>query len=512
MHVRVCDCDCTKQINALLILCMSPNKQIQAQGEMSFSSSAAPAAAVVDLIGSESDDGAEDPHPAAALRAPPASSHDDDCDGDLRRALELSKEAAEAADAAAFSARHDEDADLLRVLELSKKTAEAEAARPTSPFTIPACCLPRRTLTKDEFRDAIRSVADRNGGLANMEEGSLVKTGNSRMPSASSSQDCEEGVRVHHRQTRAQYGRYTIEAFWRLLDRLERGDYDREGNGGGGSRIRKKAITAFVDIGHGLGIQVLQCGLGLGVPSRGVEIMSERHLIADVFRTGLPDALPPGDRPDLSHIELRCADFTKAVLPPPGEEEKEEEDEKGVGRGSRDNGLRDFLLCRDLDATAREGMVLFANNACEIFAGRSNNGRDPPLDAHLAELFGNLPVGGRLVTLEDVSGHLHRSANWYSTEVLDSGPDAVTWGSDSVEVYVLTKLADSWTCRNEDCDTRKFGEGAATNVLDGNGRLGDACVYCGGGTERTLRDRGRKRGRGDDNVNHHDQGQSGDDP
>ena len=98
-----------------------------------------------------------------------------------------------------------------------------------------------------------------------------------------------------------------------------------------------------------------------------------------------------------------------------------------------------------------------------------------------------------MVTLEDISGHLHTNTNWFRRDVFQSGVEAVTWGGKSVEVYVLTKLRDDWTCENKDCESRQFGEGAASNVVDENGRLGSSCVYCGGGPKRMFRKRMRNR-------------------
>ena len=119
-------------------------------------------------------------------------------------------------------------------------------------------------------------------------------------------------------------------------------------------------------------------------------------------------------------------------------------------------------------------------------------------DAHLANLFANMQVGGRMVTLTDVSRHLCQSSEWFSRDVFDSGNGAVSWGNQnkSVKIYVLTKLNDYWTCRDNNCPSKKWGDDLAKNtVVDENGDLCEVCVFCDAPAKRCTRVRKPKRRR-----------------
>lgn len=156
-------------------------------------------------------------------------------------------------------------------------------------------------------------------------------------------------------------------------------------------------INAFLDVGHGLGIQVLQAGWGyLGVPARGVEIMRDRHIIAENILEWVLGNLR-NDPPDRRLVELELADFSCAIVP----------DKK---TNKRDEKLRELLLFTDKSKEVQQGLVIFINNAEEVFAARSNqNAGAVCLDAHLANLFANMETGGRMMTLTDVSCHLSQS-------------------------------------------------------------------------------------------------------
>lgn len=161
-------------------------------------------------------------------------------------------------------------------------------------------------------------------------------------------------------------------------------------------------IKAFLDIGHGLGIQVLQAGWSLGVPSRGVEIMRDRHLISEQIRKGVLDSCER-PAPDSRMAELRLADFSCAIVPEKNESEEQQKERKE---------LLSFLLFED-KPEVQNGFVIFVNNAEEVFSSRSNQRNTSDcLDAYLARLFANMQVGGRMVTLTDVSPHL-ASSGWF---------------------------------------------------------------------------------------------------
>ena len=410
----------------------------------------------------------------------------DDLDDDIREALELSKKTAKEEEEQRARYRQA----LASMTPSDKKRSSGQNGSDDDDEVVDLTPLQIRTrLPRREFDTAIESVIQQMGGWDKIDNGGLVKAGNMQIKKA----DMAAGGGMA--QTRAQYGRYTCDGFWRLIDVLEgreeadlRDDEDgekekadsvsddekvenrtkRKRSEGGASdvednrkppavsvsnddakssprslRKRKRRnflpdtrpIRAHVDIGHGIGIQVLQAGLGLGIVSRGVEIMKGRQLVAEGIREDLLTCLRR-DPPDMSRIEMHHKDFSRACLP---------DDETG----KCDEWLRTHLLCRDLSEEEQKGLVIFVNNAREIFAARSCNTRgiSAPLDAHLAELFGNMKVGGRMVTLEDISSRLHQNANWYRKDVFQSGSEAVSWGGKSIEIFVFTKLRDDWTCQ-----------------------------------------------------------------
>lgn len=454
----------------------------------SSSTTAAAPASSTNAIGNVSDDGGIDgsPMPRPVEEGSNHVDNADDLDDDIREALELSKKTAKEEEEQRARYRQA----LASMTPTDKKRSNCQNGGDDDNEVIDMTPLQIRTrLPRREFDTAIESVIQQMGGWDKIDNGGLVKAGNMQIKKA----DMAAGGGMA--QTRAQYGRYTCEGFWRLIDVLEgreeadlKGDEDNEkakadsvgddekdennaekkrcegvvcdveddrkpsavseSNDDAKSsprslRKRKRRnflpdtrpIRAHVDIGHGIGIQVLQAGLGLGIVSRGVEIMKGRQAVAESIREDLLTCLRR-DPPDMSRIEMHHKDFSRACLP---------DDETG----KCDEWLRTHLLCRDLSEEEQKGLVIFVNNAREIFAARSCNTRgiSAPLDAHLAELFGNMKVGGRMVTLEDISSHLHQNANWYRKDVFQSGSEAVTWGGKSIEIFVFTKLRDDWTCQ-----------------------------------------------------------------
>ena len=106
-----------------------------------------------------------------------------------------------------------------------------------------------RLLTREEFEKGVNAVVDMNGGLERIERSSLIQQGNSNdMAKEFLPPDCGKN------QTGAQYGRVSIDCMYRIVDILE-GRVNTEQDG-----FRTAPIKAFLDIGHGLGIQVLQMG------------------------------------------------------------------------------------------------------------------------------------------------------------------------------------------------------------------------------------------------------------
>jgi hypothetical protein len=346
-----------------------------------------------------------------------------------------------------------------------------------------------RRLTRQELQEAVDEFVHQQGGYDRIEKGHLIKHGNSNDMNKS----CIAGGGGRH-QTAAQYGRYSILAMWRVFDVLEGkadisiGNNSQPSDGSDGSDGNRLVglpgakITAFVDIGHGIGIQVLQAGWCHGVPSRGVEIMKDRHLVAVSIQDGVIESLR-SDPPDSMAVELRHADFSLAMVP-----DRE--------RSQRDTELHSYLLFKDKSTKVQEGLVIFINNAEDVFAARSNqNAKGMCLDAYLAKMFAQMQIGGRMVTLTDVSCHLNQSADddWFRHDIFDSGVDAVSWGyrGKSVDVHILTKLSNTWYCQNKKCNYMKYyatascyqedsfsTAGAPNDVVNEFGELNEECIYC----------------------------------
>ncbi len=361
-----------------------------------------------------------------------------------------------------------------------------------------------RVLSRNEFEDVIYPLVERNGGFAKIEKGKMVQKGNR-----------PGDVKNNKSQSRAQYGRYMIESFWKVLDVLEgkvgvqqQGDDDDDdeavndesdgkidakssgkpslndsvdANKQEDGQPQNKKITALTDIGHGIGLQVMQAGWTLDVDSRGIELMKGRHEIAQVIYDGVIDGLR-NDPPDSTRVDLRLDNLVHCVFPPPGKSERDEE-------------LRRFVLFQDKPESIQKGLVIFANNAMDVFAARSNDsGSGACLDEHLAELFGNMKVGGRCVTLTDIRCHLtsRDDARWYHYESFQSGVGAVSWSPNkSVAVHVLTKISEDWVCSNEE----NVIPCPPSGVVDEDGRLRTKCLYCLKAPRRKQERRRRKRKR-----------------
>jgi len=349
---------------------------------------------------------------------------------------------------------------------------------------IPPCHI----LSRQEFKKVVDEVVEDLGGYEKIEGGSLIKSGNGAAEFVKGAVTGGSGLK---NQTRAQYGRYSIERLWRVFDVLEGKEdieikeEDDDGDKVASSLEKKKRkldvpkrleglegaeIKAFLDIGHGIGIQVIQAGWSQSVPSRGVEIVKDRHLISELIREGVVERLR-SDPPDSTKAELRLNDFVPAIT-------------------EGDKKLLDFLLFKNKPLDTQEGLVIFVNNAEDVFGARSNdNGQGVALDYRLAQLFAQMQVGGRIVTLTDISSHCQNS-NWFTRTVWKSGTGAVSWGGQnkSLDVFVLTKTKETWTCQNTKCPYLGLGEGGySIPLLGDNGDFLDKCTFCGIGAKRCGR-------------------------
>ncbi len=96
------------------------------------------------------------------------------------------------------------------------------------------------------------------------------------------------------------------------------------------------------------------------------------------------------------------------------------------------------------------------------------------LDAHLANMFAQMQIGGLMVTLTDISCHLTQCTKWFRHDVFDSGLDAVSWGcgNKSVDLHILTKFTTiSSSCQDSSAVV------APNDVVNDFGELNEICVY-----------------------------------
>ena len=174
--------------------------------------------------------------------------------------------------------------------------------------------------------------------------------------------------------------------------------------------------------------------------------------------------------PDGSKIRLLQGDFARGF--PDGAKKQD---------GKPDLHIRNFLLCNDLTYAEQKHLVVFINNAEDVFASRSNDSSDSrSLDSFLAELLGNLRVGVRFVTFTSLSKYMERS-DWWREDVLELEPGCVSWSNKAQKCFVLTKLKDSFACSCNSCPDLE------TSVVDDSGRLQVSCVYCGKQPVRTTK-------------------------
>jgi hypothetical protein len=120
-------------------------------------------------------------------------------------------------------------------------------------------------------------LINKNDGFEKIEKGKMVKKGNK-----------SGDVKSSTKQSKAQYGRYMTKQMWRVFDVLEgkkspqdteavvaaaaackhnKEEEKDEQNEAHTSPLGSK-ITAFVDIGHGIGIQVMMAAWSLNVFAR----------------------------------------------------------------------------------------------------------------------------------------------------------------------------------------------------------------------------------------------------
>ena len=183
-------------------------------------------------------------------------------------------------------------------------------------------CEFRGPIPFDSFNKAAEITVQDNGGWDKIENGGVVAEGNNEMSKSAAGGG---------NQTRAQYGRFKVLAFERLLLKLE----------------GRKKIDAFVDVGHGIGTAVLHAGLTRHIPARGIEIMQQRNLIANLLKHELENLLCKDHiQLDMSQTEFKEGDFTWAVQP--GRDEWTRQRESWNVETGRDEELRNWVSEADV--------------------------------------------------------------------------------------------------------------------------------------------------------------------
>ncbi|VEU42839.1 unnamed protein product [Pseudo-nitzschia multistriata] len=164
-------------------------------------------------------------------------------------------------------------------------------------------------------------------------------------------------------QVKAQYGRVLPHAMKKLMKILELGPDD-----------------IFLDIGHGVGNTCLHASFCIGCDSRGIEVVSDRHEIAEKFRGGMYAEHKGAvvSRPKVGSVDLR------------------------LGR-LEDPSQKDFLT---------KGVTrAYVNNFNGVFAERSSKNNDKWfLDDYIAGLFASMAPGAIMVTFHPLNLGLNRSS------------------------------------------------------------------------------------------------------
>lgn len=147
-----------------------------------------------------------------------------------------------------------------------------------------------------------------------------------------------------------------------------------------------------------------------------------------------------------------------------------------------------------------EADVALVNNACEIFAARSQSrSRNASLDDYIAAIFARMKPGSRMVTfyplplglsLTDANNRRKRAgkpwnanASFFEYRTENLGSSSVSWSNKEVPVYVYTRVPNSsnshapeipmFTCENEKCQT------AGSVLCEKTSLLVENCLVCG---------------------------------
>ncbi len=208
--------------------------------------------------------------------------------------------------------------------------------------------------THKEFFNMWKNWEKKTERMDEVEDSRLIKRANNTMSPTDT-----DG------QVKAQYGRVLPHAMKKMIKILE---------------LRRKDV--FLDIGHGVGNTCLHASFCTGCDSRGIEVVSDRHEIADKFRGGMYAEHNCTDepRPEVGKVDLR------------------------LGR-LEDPNQKDFLT---------KGITrAYVNNFNGVFAERSSKNKDKWfLDDYISGIFASMAPGAIMVTFHPLNLGLDRdSAN-----------------------------------------------------------------------------------------------------
>eukprot|EP00523_Entomoneis_sp_CCMP467_P006756 CAMPEP_0168720774 /NCGR_PEP_ID=MMETSP0724-20121128/1739_1 /TAXON_ID=265536 /ORGANISM="Amphiprora sp., Strain CCMP467" /LENGTH=566 /DNA_ID=CAMNT_0008767393 /DNA_START=1343 /DNA_END=3040 /DNA_ORIENTATION=+ len=202
----------------------------------------------------------------------------------------------------------------------------------------------RRTFSLDKFERYFETAVKKacNCSTFQLEDSPAVKHANTRVDPRDSTG-----------QTRAQYGRILPEATDNLL---------RE-------HLRLSRSDIFIDVGHGIGNTVLQAAYTIGCEARGIEVTSDRHMLAARIQ---------------QHV------FAQAKAP---------------GKAKLVHGRMEVKEHRAfLSELGRRPVKVFCNNFNCVFGERSKKTfQKYTLDDYLAGLFSYMAPGSKLATLHELT-------------------------------------------------------------------------------------------------------------
>uniref|UniRef100_A0A7S4EED9 C2H2-type domain-containing protein n=1 Tax=Pseudo-nitzschia australis TaxID=44445 RepID=A0A7S4EED9_9STRA len=206
--------------------------------------------------------------------------------------------------------------------------------------------------THQEFFNMWKNFERKTEKLDEVEDSKLIKRANNSMDPMDT-----DG------QVKAQYGRVLPRAMKKMIQILELGRDD-----------------IFLDIGHGVGNTCLHASFCIGCDSRGIEVVSDRHEIAEKFLGGMyaEHNGMVGSRPKVGNVDLRCGRLEDPLQ-------------------------KDFLT----NGVTRA----YVNNFNGVFAERSSKNNDKWfLDDYISGIFASMAPGAIMVTFHPLNLALDRDS------------------------------------------------------------------------------------------------------